>query len=111
MAGTPVLTCPQCRGTLEYHVTIEMLDPPIGKVDTGYCVPCARLFECVRQTNTYYQSTSWPPLCRECRQPVSFAGVTGDPDAADVARYNCREHPREQWTWTQSGDRWTRVDA
>jgi len=68
MAGTPVLKCPNCRGALEYHVTIEMLDPPIGKIDTGYCGPCGRLFECVRQTGTYYQSTAWPPLCRECRQ-------------------------------------------
>jgi hypothetical protein len=108
MAGTPVLKCPNCRGALEYHVTIEMLDPPIGKIDTGYCGPCGRLFECVRQTDTYYQSTAWPPLCRECRQPVAFAGVAGN---SDVARYECREHAREQWTWTRGDDRWTRIDA
>jgi hypothetical protein len=85
-----------------------MLDPPIGKIDTGYCGPCGRLFECVRQTDTYYQSTAWPPLCRECRQPVTFAGVAGN---SDVARYECREHAREQWTWTRGDDRWTRIDA
>lgn len=108
MAGTPVLKCPHCRGALEYQVTIEMLEPPIGKIDTGYCGACAQLFECVRQTNTYYQSTAWPPLCRECRQPVAFAGVAGNDD---VARYQCREHSGEQWTWTRSTDRWTRVDS
>ena len=106
-----MLTCPQCRRALEYHVTIEMLDPPIGKIDTGYCVPCARLFERVRQTDTYYPSTSWPPLCRECRQPVSFAGTGVDPDGEDAARYHCREHQRERWTWSPSSDRWIRADA
>src|SRR5947209_16698303 len=114
MPGTPTLKCPNCGRALEYHVTIELLDPPIGKIDTGYCSPCARLFECVRQTATYYQSTAWPPLCRECRQPVSFAGVAGDPGSSGrdrVARYHCREHTREQWTWNQSTDRWTRVDS
>jgi hypothetical protein len=108
MAGTPELKCPNCHGALEYQVTIEMLDPPIGKIDTGYCGPCARLFECVRQTGTYYQSTAWPPLCRDCRQPVTFAGVAGTEDGA---RYECRDHAREQWTWTRSSDRWTRVDS
>jgi hypothetical protein len=108
MPGSPVLTCPNCGGALEYQVTIEMLDPPIGKIDTGYCRSCVRLFECVRQTNTYYPSTAWPPLCRECRQPVSFAGTTGDD--TDVARYECREHAAEKWTWTRSSDRWMRID-
>ena len=112
MAGTPALKCPDCRGALEYQVTIEMLDPPIGKIDTGYCAACARLFECVRQTNTYYPSTAWPPLCRECRQPVAFAGVAeGNPEGEHIARYQCREHPHEEWTCTQGTDHWTRVDA
>jgi hypothetical protein len=85
-----------------------MLDPPIGKIDTGYCRSCARLLESVRESGTYYQSTAWPPLCRECRQPVTFAGM-GASD--DVARYHCREHAREQWTWSRTGDRWMRVDS
>src|SRR5205085_4489088 len=98
MPGTPALKCPNCGGALEYHVTIEMLDPPIGKIDTGYCLPCARLFERVRETQTFYQSTLWPPLCRMCRQPVAFAGLAQD--EPDAVRYECREHPGEQWMWT-----------
>jgi hypothetical protein len=105
MAGTPALTCPNCRCLLEYHVTVEMLDPPIGKIDTGYCGICMRLFECVRQTNTYYQSTLWQPLCRQCRQPVTFAGVAAN---GDEVRYACRDHTSEQWTWTRNEDRWMR---
>jgi hypothetical protein len=108
MVGSPVLKCPNCRAALEYHVTIELLNPPIGKIDTGYCASCARMFECVRQTNTYYPSTAWPPLCRECRQPVTFAGAGGNDD---IARYHCREHAGEQWVWVQSSDRWTRSDS
>ena len=112
MAGTPALKCPHCRGVLEYQVTIEMLDPPIGKIDTGYCAACARLFECVRQTNTYYESTAWPPLCRECRQPVAFAGVAGGTPKVSTSRGTSAGSIR-----TKSGraprqrDRWTRVDS
>jgi hypothetical protein len=39
---------------------------------------------------------------------VTFAGVAG---TSDVARYECREHAREQWTWARGDDRWTRIDA
>jgi hypothetical protein len=106
MTSTPSLTCPQCIGKLEYQVTIEMLDPPIGKIDTGYCPTCSRLFERIRQTGAY-ESTLWPPLCRLCRQPVSFADV-GAGDAQDIVGYHCREHLDERWEWTRSTDQWTR---
>jgi hypothetical protein len=86
-----------------------MIDPPIGKVDTGYCAGCARLFECIRETATFYDSTLWPPLCRSCRQPVSFASPSGDPDE-QIALFCCRLHPSERWTWTGATERWTRID-
>ena len=38
----------------------------------------------------------------------AFAGAAGDHDGA---RYACREHAGEQWTWIQSSDRWTRTDS
>ena len=41
-ADFPSLKCPNCRGVLEYHVTIEMIDSRIGKIDTGYCAACMR---------------------------------------------------------------------
>ena len=104
----PSLVCPRCGGALEQHVTIEMLDPPIGMIDTGYCRTCANLFERIRQTGTYYDSTLWPPVCRVCRQPVAFASVAaGDVDAAS---YQCRAHPDERWTWSLTTERWTRTD-
>jgi len=106
MTPTPALTCPQCSGKLEYHITIEMLDPPIGKIDTGYCPTCSRLFERIRQTGAY-EPTLWPPLCQLCRQPVSFADV-GLGDAHGIVIFHCREHPDEQWEWTRSTDQWTR---
>jgi hypothetical protein len=115
MSILPSLTCPRCRAALEYHVTIEMLSPAIGKLDTGYCVACARLFECIRETGTYYDSTLWPPVCRRCRQPVAYVRVdTAGLEVAatrDVERlvYECREHSDEQWTLTRGTDRWTRA--
>ena len=104
----PGLKCPTCARDLEYHVTIELLSPPVGKIDTGYCASCARLFERVRDTGTYYESTAWPPLCRECRQPVTFVATpAGEPEG--TALFGCASHPREQWTWTRSGERWSRL--
>ncbi len=102
----PSLNCPQCGRQIEYHVTIEMLDPPIGKIDTGYCAVCSRLFERIRQTGTY-EPTLWAPLCRLCRQPVVFAGVHPGDDG-EVVQYECREHPQELWELTRATDRWTR---
>jgi hypothetical protein len=85
-----------------------MLDPPVGKIDIGYCAACSCLFEQVRETGTAYESTSWLPVCRICRQPVSVATISG-PDVERIERYQCREHPPEQWECRRPDDRWTRV--
>ena len=110
MPAVPSLKCPRCSATLEYHVTIEMLDTEVGKIDTGYCPKCAQLFEHVRETGTFYESTLWPPLCRSCRQPVAFFGVSVG-DRAELVRYQCRDHASERWAWDGASDRWTRLDA
>ena len=109
MTTLPSLVCPVCGSSLEYHITIEMLDPPIGKIDTGYCRTCAILLERIRETDTYYDSTLWPPVCRVCRQPVALVGL----DAGDVntAVYRCLEHSHEQWTWSVTAERWRRLDT
>ena len=104
----PALICPNCARPLEYQITIEMLDPPIGKIDTGYCSRCLRLFECIRQTNAY-EATMWMPVCRQCRQPVSFAAVHTKADK-EIVHYQCRDHLTEQWAWTRGTDEWTRTE-
>jgi hypothetical protein len=107
MPAVPTVKCPRCRAASEYHATIEMLDPPVGKIDIGYCAACSCLFEQVRDTGTAYESTSWPPVCRKCRQPVSATEMGGtDPDR--VVRYQCREHV-ERWEHHVRADRWTRL--
>src|SRR5438067_1764675 len=95
LTAAPTLKCPHCGLALEYHVTIELLNPWVGKIDTGYCNNCQRLFERIRETNTFYETTQWPPLCRACRQPVTFEGLSADPD--EEVLYHCRTHPSEQW--------------
>jgi hypothetical protein len=85
------------------------MDPPVGRIDTGYCASCARLFERVRESGTYYDSTSWPPVCRQCRQPVSFARIEAGGSEV-VALFDCRNHPREQWRWRRADDRWARIE-
>src|SRR3954470_17962690 len=110
MPVLPSVKCPRCRQAAEYQMTVEMLDPPVGKIDVGYCAPCRRLFEHVRETGTAYESTSWPPVCRRCRQPVSFAAVSG-PESDQVVRYQCRDHQDEQWSWHRSTDTWNRPPA
>ena len=107
MATTPALKCPRCRSAAEYHVTVEMTDLPVGKIDIGYCSACACLFEYLRETGTAYESTSWPPVCRTCRQPVSFVAV--GPESDQIVRYQCRDHPDERWQWHRSADTWTRM--
>ena len=109
MPELPSMSCPRCRSALEYHLTIELLNPPAGKVDTGYCGSCARLFERVRETNTFYESTLWPPLCRVCRQPVAFASLWSGDDQKDLLKYACRDHPDERWTLTIGTDHWSRA--
>ena len=110
MPEIPSLVCPKCRRSLEYHATIEMIAPPVGKIDTGYCPACRRLFECIRNTNMFYDSTLWPPLCRICRQPVAFGSLWSGEDHQEVLRYGCRDHPAEQWTLTRGTDHWSRLE-
>lgn len=107
MAARPTVNCPRCRAAAEYHATIEMLDPPVGKIDIGYCAACAGLFEHIRQTGTSYESTAWLPVCRQCRQPVSVVAISG-PDDDQTVRWQCRDHQDEQWHWHRPSDRWSR---
>jgi NAD-dependent SIR2 family protein deacetylase len=93
---------------MEYHVTIEMLDPPVGKIDTAYCVRCARMFERMRDTGTFYDSSLWPPLCRTCRQPVACAGVSAGDAAQPEVVFQCVVHNSERWVWIPAAERWTR---
>jgi hypothetical protein len=104
----PTLACPGCRRPLEYHVTIEMLNPPVGKIDTGYCARCRRLFERVRETETFYETTLWPPLCRECRQPVTFAAVDSIEPQEETVLFHCQVHATEEWIWSRATERWIR---
>ena len=108
MPTLPTVKCPRCRATAEYQITIEMLDPPVGKIDIGYCIACTCLFEHIRETGTDYESTSWPPVCRTCRQPVSFVDVSG-PESDQVARFQCRDHAQERWDWHRPTGSWTRL--
>jgi hypothetical protein len=107
MPAIPTVTCPRCGGAGEYQCTIEMVDPPVGKMDIGYCAACARLFEYIRTPATTYDSTSWPPVCRTCRQAVSFVEARG-PESARIAIFRCREHGDERWEWDQASDTWRR---
>ena len=107
--ATPTLICPSCKRTLEYHVTIEMLEPPVGKIDTGYCARCERMFECMRDNGTFYDSSLWPPLCRSCRQPVAFAGLSPEQADTPAAVFQCLVHSSERWTWTPATERWKRA--
>ena len=104
----PTLLCPTCGQALEYHMTIEMLDPPIGRIDTGYCVLCRRLFERVRESDTFYETSLWPPLCRTCRQPVTFAGLVSTDPEEETVLFHCQVHTSEEWTWSRPTERWTR---
>jgi hypothetical protein len=108
MPTVPAVKCPRCGIAADYQITIEMIDPPVGKIDVGHCASCACLFEYIRETGTSYESTSWPPVCRKCRQPVSFAAVTG-PDADPTVHFHCRDHHSERWNWQRGADRWTRA--
>jgi hypothetical protein len=108
MPALPAVACPRCRQKAEYQSTVEMVEPPIGKIDIGHCAACSCLFEQVRETGTGYDSTSWPPVCRTCRQPVAFAALA---DASgDIVRFECREPRHDRWEWNRTTDAWTRVD-
>lgn len=108
MPATPTPACPRCGKTAEYQATIEMIDPPVGKIDIGHCATCACLFEQVRDTGTRYESTAWLPVCRTCRQPVVATSITGSDEALAVG-YQCRDHPTERWQSSRQGERWVRM--
>lgn len=108
MPSLPTLACPRCRASAEYQTTVEILDPPVGKIDIGYCAACFCLFEFMRESATAYESTAWPPVCRQCRQPVVVASAVDTGDDLCV-RYQCRDHPNEAWESTRRGERWSRV--
>lgn len=110
MPSIPTVTCPRCRAAAEYHTTIEIVDPPVGKIDIGYCAACLCLFEFVRETSTAYESTAWLPVCRQCKQPVV---VTSAIDTGDdlVVRYQCRDHNGEAWESANRGERWKRLSG
>lgn len=108
MATLPAPACPRCGGASEYQATIEVLDPPVGKIDVAYCAGCCCLFESLRDTGTAYESTAWPPVCRICRQAVSVMGATDTGDDL-VVRYQCRDHGQEAWQSSRRGERWVRT--
>ena len=105
----PSLLCPKCRRPLEYQATIEMLNPPVGKIDTGYCTACGRLFERIRETDTFYETTLWPPLCRICRQPVTFGAVLAPEPEEERILFHCQVHSSERWVWDRPTERWTHL--
>src|SRR5260221_12863659 len=107
MTSIPYFRCPTCDAELEYHVTIELLDPPVGKIDTGYCPRCAVLYERVQETGTFYDSTGWPPVCRTCRQPVTAIASSVAQSDPEIVIYQCARHPEEKWICR--GERWTRT--
>lgn len=105
---TPALLCPACSRPLEYHATVEMIDPPVGKLDTGYCAQCERLFERIRETTTFYDTTLWPPLCRVCRQPVTYHSLGGASPGEEMVLFACQVHTTELWVWSRLTERWRR---
>lgn len=107
MSAPPTPRCPRCRRAAEHQTTVELLDPPIGKIDIAYCAECACLFEQIRETGTGYDFTTWLPICRTCKQPVAVTVV----EAAGIdltASYQCRDHENERWRYTRRGERWVR---
>jgi hypothetical protein len=108
MVALPVPRCPRCRRAAEYQSTVEILQPPVGKIDIGYCAACECLFEHIRETGTGYDSTTWLPICRSCKQPVAITTVTGQ-DVDLTASYQCREHADERWHYTRRGECWVRA--
>jgi hypothetical protein len=110
MATLPQVSCPRCRAANDYQVTVEIPEPPVGKIDIGYCGTCARLFEFVREIATAYESTAWLPVCRQCKQPVTVVAVGRiGPEGNDTqVDYVCRDHPTERWQHRRADDTWHR---
>jgi hypothetical protein len=102
-SGLPQLFCPDCRGPLEFEAKLSWHLPAAYTVDAGYCPACSRRFLRDRATGDY-ESLSWTPLCRWCREPVGGARTTED---AAFVTYHCQAHPAEEWRYAPLTDRWT----
>ena len=103
LSGVPPLVCPDCNGSLEYEPELSWRVPGVYTVDTGYCPACSRRFLRNRDTGTY-DSLSWTPLCRICRESVGDGRATGQ---AGSGTYHCLTHPTEEWQYEPQTDRWT----
>ena len=97
----PQLACPTCHGDLEYEVMLSWISPAYT-VDTGYCAVCSRRFLRTRQTGRY-DSVSWAPLCRVCREPVVFVRAL---NGRRKTVYHCPMHPRAVWEYDTVIDEW-----
>ncbi len=99
----PQLVCPNCRGPLEFEARLSWHLPGAYTVDAGYCPACSRRFLRDRATGVY-ESLSWTPLCRFCREPVGGGRTT---ENAAFVTYHCQAHPAEEWQYAPHTDRWT----
>jgi hypothetical protein len=98
----PQLACPLCHGHLEYEVLLSWISPAAYTVDTGYCASCSRRFLRTRHTGRY-DSMSWAPLCRVCREPVAFVRALDD---RRVTVYHCPMHAEAVWEYDTVTDAW-----
>ena len=100
-AGEPQLVCPVCQGALEYEVMLSWMSPAAYTVDTGYCPSCSRRFLRTRHTGRY-DSFSWAPLCRVCREPVTSVRLHQDRRTV----YRCPMHPDAVWEYDTVTNGW-----
>lgn len=100
-SGDPQLVCPICQGRLEYEVTLSWVSAAYT-VDTGYCPSCSRRFLRTRRTG-WYDSFSWAPLCRVCREPVTSVRAH---DNRGTTVYHCPMHPDAVWEYDAVTDEW-----
>ena len=98
----PELACPVCHGPLEYEGMLSWMSPVAYTVDTGYCASCSRRFLRTRQTDGY-DSMSWAPLCRVCREPVAFVRALHE---RRMTVYHCPMHPEAVWEYDTVTDGW-----
>jgi hypothetical protein len=99
----PQLACPNCQGPLEFEAKLSWHLPGTYTVDAGYCPVCSRRFLRDRATGDY-DSLSWAPLCRSCREPVGGAQTS---ESGAYVTYRCYAHPAEEWQYAPQTDRWT----
>ena len=97
----PQLACPICLGDLEYEVRLSWISPAYT-VDTGYCAACSRRFLTTRYSGRY-DSVSWAPLCRVCREPVVFVRAL---NGRRKTEYHCPMHPRAVWEYDTATEEW-----